>query len=822
MTTWGNGFLVNTIAVGNQSTPAVTALADGRFVVMWTDVSGTLGDNLLSAVHGQIFDTFGTKVGSEFLVNTMTAGEQELPAVTALSDGRFVATWGDGSAGNFNIRAQVFNVDGSKRGSEFVANTTTASDQTAPEITLLADGRYVMTWQDTSSGNFDIRAQIFNAGGTKWASEFVVAGGASHQMQPSIVTLSDGRFVVAWRGEPGADGSGSAVRVQIYNDQGSEWGFPFTANTTTLNNQSMPRITALADGRFVIAWMDESQSSDDASSYAVRAQVFNFDGTKSGVEFLVNTRTNAGQGWPAITSLNDGRFAVTFSDGSMSADDPSGLAVRTQVFTADGTKFGPELLTNIGTTAGAQYEPAIATLVDGRFVVAYTDESQSGGDTSGLAVRAQIFDPRTQGVQFTGEGLNDQFVGTEFDDTLIGGPGDDTLDGWNGDDTLEGGPGADNLEGRTGFDFASYQSSDAGVTIHLVGHIAFGGHAEGDSIADIFNLIGSAFDDELIGEEENNTFDGGGGDDFLDGGLGNDTLIGGTGDDTFVVDSLTDTIVEKLNEGTDTVRTALATYELIALPHVENLTGLAGTGQTLVGNARDNVIMARGGNDTLIAGGGKDTLKGGFGNDTIDGGIGDDTAVFIRSIDQYTLHDLGDRILVTGAEGTDTLFGIEHLQFSDGTLDVVDDGSKLFELAVLSQPQCRRVPRRDESAHPLQHLRLARRARPERLLRHLGLSRGQQGRGGGRHQSARALSRQRLARGPRPFGGVRHDALYHAKSGCRRARRQPARTFPPDRPGRRPRGPCGGRVGDERLRHAILPVPQSGRRGGGRRSAVPL
>ena len=43
-------------------------------------------------------------------------------------------------------------------------------------------------------------------------------------------------------------------------------------------------------------------------------------------------------------------------------------------------------------TSSAQFDPAIAALPDGRVVVTWTDFSQTGGDTSSSAVRAQVFD----------------------------------------------------------------------------------------------------------------------------------------------------------------------------------------------------------------------------------------------------------------------------------------------------------------------------------------------------------------------------------------------------------------------------------------------
>jgi serralysin len=75
-------------------------------------------------------------------------------------------------------------------------------------------------------------------------------------------------------------------------------------------------------------------------------------------------------------------------------------------------------------------------------------------------------------------------------------------------------------------------------------------------------------------------------------------------------------------------------------------------------------------NDTLHGNGGNDTLIGGAGDDLLDGGAGDDTAVFSASLASYGVHNLGSRITVSGPDGNDTLYSIEHLRFADGTVNM--------------------------------------------------------------------------------------------------------------------------------------------------------
>ena len=81
----------------------------------------------------------------------------------------------------------------------------------------------------------------------------------------------------------------------------------------------------------------------------MRGQIFAADGLKSGTEFLVNTTTASAQFDSSVTALADDRFVVTWTDASATGGDTSGDAVRGQIFAADGSKSGPEFLVNTTT-----------------------------------------------------------------------------------------------------------------------------------------------------------------------------------------------------------------------------------------------------------------------------------------------------------------------------------------------------------------------------------------------------------------------------------------------------------------------------------------
>src|SRR5262245_43503083 len=137
----------------------------------------------------------------------------------------------------------------------------------------------------------------------------------------------------------------------------SKVGTEILVNTATADAQDGAQITALANGGFVVTWQDESLgvggATGDASSTAVKAQVFAADGTRVGSEILVNTATANNQDLPQITGLSNGSFVVTWEDHSQGAGgatgDSSGGAVKAQVFLADGTRVGSEFLVNTAT-----------------------------------------------------------------------------------------------------------------------------------------------------------------------------------------------------------------------------------------------------------------------------------------------------------------------------------------------------------------------------------------------------------------------------------------------------------------------------------------
>ena len=121
-------------------------------------------------------------------------------------------------------------------------------------------------------------------------------------------------------------------------------------------------------------------------------------------------------------------------------------------------------------------------------------------------------------------------------ESAITGSGADTLRGNAADNLFDGGAGADAFDGLGGSDTVTYERSDAGVDIDLGRQDTrppSGGHAQGDTLVSIENLIGSQFDDRLVGVTGvgGNELEGLNGNDIIFGSADNDTIRGGLGND---------------------------------------------------------------------------------------------------------------------------------------------------------------------------------------------------------------------------------------------------------------------------------------------------
>lgn len=164
---------------------------------------------------------------------------------------------------------------------------------------------------------------------------------------------------------------------------------------------------------------------------------------------------------------------------------------------------------------------------------ALTDDSGGDtlrGDAGNDRLSAGIGNDRLYG----GAG-NDSLTGGVEMDVMYGEAGNDRFSGMSGSDSIYAGPGTDTVS-------YSYVPAVASLRVELFDNRAsviypYGAPDDNDYLSEVENLIGSAGDDHLFGDDGPNVIDGGAGADYLVGRDGDDTIFGGIGADDLVGDA---------------------------------------------------------------------------------------------------------------------------------------------------------------------------------------------------------------------------------------------------------------------------------------------
>ncbi len=276
------------------------------------------------------------------------------------------------------------------------------------------------------------------------------------------------------------------------------------------------------------------------------------------------------------------------------------------------------------------------------------DTASYATSTVGVSV---VFD----GVRYIGifgDAAGDSFLSIE---NLTGSRFNDTLTGDAGANVIEGGAGTDSLTGGGGIDTVSYAGSAVAVRASLVaGVLGVGGDAAGDRLFGFQNILGSRFNDTLIGDAGANLLTGGLGINVLEGGAGADTLDGSG--------SVNDTASYAGSVANLTVNLGLAT-QAGAEAEGDELIGI----ENLIGGAGGDFLTGDAGNNRIDGGAGADVIEGGAGNDTLIGGTSGtdrDTAFYTNAAGGVTVSLAITTAQNTGGAGIDVISGFENLNGS--------------------------------------------------------------------------------------------------------------------------------------------------------------
>jgi hypothetical protein len=257
----GAEFQVAVRTLGDQENASVAGDGAGGFVVVWE----SLGDYHYGGVFGQRFSSSGTRLGEQFQVNTYFTDRQFAPEVAEASPG-FVVVWDsslqDGSDGG--VFGQRFDSSGTRLGEEFLINNITLGDQSGPMIAS-SDTGFVVVWRGDDGSGPGVFGRRFDEAGTAPASEVRINADIAFAQSAPDVAGRAGSYLVVWDIEE--------VVARRLDGLGFPDGLDARVNAYTSEYQIRPSVARLDGSGFVVVWISDEQDGSSYGIFGRRVAV---------------------------------------------------------------------------------------------------------------------------------------------------------------------------------------------------------------------------------------------------------------------------------------------------------------------------------------------------------------------------------------------------------------------------------------------------------------------------------------------------------------------------------------------------------------------
>jgi Ca2+-binding RTX toxin-like protein len=512
---------------------------------------------------------------------------------------------------------------------------TNASFESEPVVAAGRDGRFVISWEIEDGADADIESRVYQGAsfGTGGGGSVAALGDgvANIQRNPDSAILNSGSIVTVSDFEFTAGNSDIALSYWIKNGAGGYTSSfsNISVSAATAGQQFRPEIVALTGGGFVVAWQDQNDTT-------IKFKLYNANGGETGALGTIPSVASNQVGGTFnfdLTALSSGGFAIS----SRAATGIGNQSAKFSIFDAGGTAVLLNAEASAEVAGASHGSVCITQLSGGNIAVAWRDADDGG-------VGYRIFN--SAGVALTPDKVIPA-VGITVGDVPRLAP---TLDNrfmvvFSGGITSGGVQGqmvdaAGNLDGAT---FAVAAGTSAGqpeIETTADGRIVVTWSQSGDIYAAIYdprqtgvNVTGTTGVDNYVGGAFNDTLNGSDGDDTLAGGAGNDTIEG-----SFNAD------ISYGEDGNDKIFAA---------------TQASPSGSSV--------------GDTMSGGAGNDTIVGSLGSDILDGGTGVDEMTGGDGADFYSVDNAGD-IIIEGAgasSGYDIVTATVNYTLSDNVEQLV-------------------------------------------------------------------------------------------------------------------------------------------------------
>ena len=212
---WATNGVVICNKVNTQNNPKIESDHAGGAYIMWADKRGAIDYD----VYAQRINSAGVVqwVANGISVCSATGSQSAIDATTdGVSNGIFIV-WKDGRTINEHVFGQYLNSSGAIT---FTSNgimlSNNALTQLNPNIVGVGNNEAVVTWQDSSSGNWDIYAQKINLQTmVAWGNAGVLISDATgNQLSPKNCSNGNGGSIFAFQDKRGVDNDIYASQIK--------------------------------------------------------------------------------------------------------------------------------------------------------------------------------------------------------------------------------------------------------------------------------------------------------------------------------------------------------------------------------------------------------------------------------------------------------------------------------------------------------------------------------------------------------------------------------------------------------------------------------
>ncbi len=364
----------------SQSTPAVTGLASGEFLIAWEGESAQDA----KGVVGRLFKTTGAPRAADFQINKGTLPPEQYDISVAGDATGYVATWSSVDNGNSQIFARRYARGGATQGAPILVNVDNPAlppyADFHPVVAKIAGGGFVIAWirylppgATTPGTNPEILLRRFNKTGGALGPPVKLNTRLVNGDRPGLCVDPSGQIDVAWTtadGFPLFQPNHKGVSLRRVAKTGALTG-PEVIVAQPLASSAPMGISCGKQGNFVIVWeSDKAPATDRADILGARYTKL---GRRLGNVFRVNSVLADSQKHPAISHDAQGNFVVVWENNLT-----SGGAINGRRFTAAGVATGPDFAIDTYPPGDLRsLDPKIAHVgTAGNFVVAFKDGQQ--------------------------------------------------------------------------------------------------------------------------------------------------------------------------------------------------------------------------------------------------------------------------------------------------------------------------------------------------------------------------------------------------------------------------------------------------------------